>query len=55
MEINTKQMLKNLGIKDINPGVSTGAKWMKCQGDITSSISPIDGKEIVHFIGHIIQ
>ncbi len=46
MEINTKQMLKNLGIKDINQGVSTGANWMKCQGDITCSISPIDGKEI---------
>jgi len=46
MEINTKQMLKNLGIKEINSGASTGANWMKCKGDITSSISPIDGKEI---------
>jgi len=37
MEINTKQMLKNLGIKEINSGASTGANWMKCEGDITSS------------------
>jgi len=46
MEVNTKQMLKNLGIKEINSGASTGANWIKCQGNITSSISPIDGKEI---------
>ena len=45
-DYNIRTMLKNLGIKDINPGVSTGANWMKCHGDITSSISPIDGKEI---------
>jgi aldehyde dehydrogenase (NAD+) len=45
-DYNIRTMLKNLGIKDINSGASTGAKWIKCQGDITSSISPIDGKEI---------
>ena len=45
-DYNISIMLKNLGINDINPGASTGANWMKCQGDITSSISPIDGKEI---------
>ena len=46
MEVNTKQTLKNLGIREINSGASTGASWMKCKGNITSSISPIDGKEI---------
>lgn len=45
-DYNISIMLKNLGIKDINPGASTGANRIKCQGDITSSISPIDGKEI---------
>ena len=46
MEVNTKQTLKNLGIREINSGASTGASWMKCKGNKTSSISPIDGKEI---------
>lgn len=46
IDYNIREMLNNLGIKNINPGVSTGAQWMKSRGDVTSSISPIDGKEI---------
>ena len=36
-------MLKRLGIKNINSGATTGTKWLKTSGDITESISPIDG------------
>lgn len=39
-------MLKKLGITEINSGVSTGTKWLKTGGDITESISPIDGVPI---------
>ena len=45
-EFNIKELLNRLGIKDINPGVTTGTKWIDVQGAITSSNSPIDGKEI---------
>jgi|TARA_B100002003_G_C14120881_1_gene539101 aldehyde dehydrogenase (NAD+) len=47
--INYKEirvMLEKLGIKDVNHGVSTGAEWIDTKGDITTSFSPIDGKEI---------
>jgi aldehyde dehydrogenase (NAD+) len=38
--------LRRLGIKEINPGATTGTGWLKTSGDITESISPIDGKSI---------
>jgi len=40
------EILKELGIEKINQGVSTGANWYDTNGDLTSSSSPIDGKEI---------
>ena len=45
-EFNIKELLEKLGIKDINSGVTTGTEWFDVQGAITSSESPIDGKEI---------
>jgi aldehyde dehydrogenase (NAD+) len=45
-ETKTKEVLTSLGIKDINPGASTGTSWLKTNGDITSSYTPIDGQEI---------
>jgi aldehyde dehydrogenase (NAD+) len=45
-EINKKELLERLGIKDINKGVTTGTEWFDVKGAITSSESPIDGKEI---------
>ncbi len=44
--VNIKEVLNKLGITDINQGVSTGADWFDTNGKLTSSISPIDGKEI---------
>jgi len=40
------QVLDRLGIREVNPGVTTGIEWMKTKGDITSSVSPIDGEVI---------
>ena len=42
----TKQVLKRLGIEPVNPGASTGSEWLKTNGKITVSVSPVDGQEI---------
>ncbi len=39
-------MLKRLGIEEIHSGATTGTKWLKTTGDVTCSISPIDGETI---------
>jgi len=44
--IQTKRVLKKLGIKEVNPGASTGSEWYKTKGETRSSYSPINGKEI---------
>jgi aldehyde dehydrogenase (NAD+) len=40
------EMLKKLGIGVINSGATTGTKWLKTNGDITQSISPVDDEPI---------
>jgi len=45
-KIDIKKVLKNLGIKDINPGVCTGQKWMDTEGAVTESYSPANDKLI---------
>ena len=42
MSINIKEVLKRLGIEEVNQGVSTGEKWFETEGKITESYSPID-------------
>ncbi len=46
IDTNKDELLARLGIVDINSGVTTGTHWFNVRGEITSSISPIDGKEI---------
>ncbi|MGA8854911.1 MAG: aldehyde dehydrogenase family protein [Christiangramia sp.] len=41
-EFGIKQALKDLGLKDINNGTSTGNDWFS-NGDIIESYSPVDG------------
>ncbi|SHM50544.1 aldehyde dehydrogenase (NAD+) [Chitinophaga jiangningensis] len=36
------KFLEELGIKAVNPGISTGTKWMQGSGDV-ASFSPVDG------------
>ena len=44
--LNKTDLLKSLAIAEINNGVSTGSNWIKTDGDITSSYTPIDGTEL---------
>lgn len=46
MEKKTKEVLQRLGIKEVNSGVCTGTNWIDTKGDVTVSVSPIDGKDI---------
>ena len=41
-----KEALKNLGIKNQNPGTSTGTEWMESAGEMLESVSPAEGKTI---------
>ncbi len=41
-----QDILKQLGIKDINFGVSTGENWLKSTGETITSFSPVDNKQI---------
>jgi aldehyde dehydrogenase (NAD+) len=43
---NLSKVLTELGIRSSNPGVSTGAKWIKSSGSVLDSRSPVDGKLI---------
>lgn len=40
------KILKQLGIKEINKGASTGENWLDTNGEVYSSITPVDGSEI---------
>ncbi len=40
------EALQTLGIKKTNPGVSTGKKWLKSNGVLIESYSPVDGRLI---------
>lgn len=41
-----QQVLKTLGIKQINSGASTGSNFINTKGEIISSFSPVDGNLI---------
>ncbi len=40
------EMLKRLGISDLNQGVTTGTQWYDTQGPVTESVTPVDGSVI---------
>ena len=40
------EALRQLGLKDINSGTSTGSNWLDSKGDEIASYSPVDGKLI---------
>jgi aldehyde dehydrogenase (NAD+) len=40
------QMLKELGIVAVNPGLCTGTEWIETGGDVLTSFSPVDGSAI---------
>ncbi|PIE86263.1 MAG: aldehyde dehydrogenase family protein [Bacteroidia bacterium] len=40
--MNKEEVLKRLGIKEVNSGVCTGQEWLKAGGNVTESVSPSD-------------
>jgi aldehyde dehydrogenase (NAD+) len=44
--LNIQQALKDLKVKSVNPGVSTGKTWLRSGGPQIISTSPADGKTI---------
>jgi len=42
VNIRFKEILKRLGIENINKGISTGTGWFDTKGPLTGSVSPID-------------
>ena len=45
-----QDLLKQLGIKEQNDGTSTGGQWIKSNGKIITSFSPVDGKKIADVV-----
>jgi aldehyde dehydrogenase (NAD+) len=43
-------ILDRLGIRDINPGASTGQHWFETKGKMTEVVSPIDGQVIAKVV-----
>jgi aldehyde dehydrogenase (NAD+) len=41
-----ENVLKELGLSDVNSGGGTGTAWLECEGTVLESISPIDGRVI---------
>jgi aldehyde dehydrogenase (NAD+) len=41
-----QEICKSLGIEELNSGASTGAEWMPTSGEVITSVSPVDGKNI---------
>ena len=46
LQNKTNQVLERLGLKEINPGATTGTEWFETKGKLSASVSPIDGNEI---------
>lgn len=45
-----QEVLQQLGISDSNSGAATGAEWIKSNGKIITSYSPVDGKKIADIV-----
>ncbi len=43
-------VLNRLGIQNVNPGATTGQNWLDTKGEVTSSVSPVDGETIAKVI-----
>ncbi len=44
--LGIEEILKTLGVEQLNNGASTGSKWLNTSGSIITSFSPVDGKAI---------
>ena len=50
-DMGMKEILDQLGIKEMNNGASTGGHWFNTRGEVIESISPVDGKVIASVNG----
>ncbi|MEJ2431447.1 MAG: aldehyde dehydrogenase family protein, partial [Deltaproteobacteria bacterium] len=41
-----RDILKDLGLSDVNPGAGTGTIWLECGGEMLESVSPVNGQII---------
>jgi len=46
MNYRIQEVLKELGIEEVNKGCCTGTVWSETKGDVLTSYSPADGKPI---------
>ena len=44
--LGIEEILKTLGVEQLNNGASTGSNWLNTSGETITSISPVDGKAI---------
>jgi aldehyde dehydrogenase (NAD+) len=44
--LDIEKILKQLGIKELNKGASTGENWLDTTGEVYSSVTPVDGSVI---------
>ncbi len=44
--LGIEEMLKTLGVEQLNNGASTGSNWINTSGETITSFSPVDGKAI---------
>lgn len=44
--LDIEKVLKQLGIKELNKGASTGENWLDTTGEVYSSVTPVDGSVI---------
>jgi aldehyde dehydrogenase (NAD+) len=45
-EYQIEQVLRQLGLEEINPGLCSGGEWHQGRGEVLMSVSPADGREI---------
>jgi aldehyde dehydrogenase (NAD+) len=45
-DFKVEQLLKELGIEAVNPGLCTGTNWIETSGEVLTSVSPVDGQAI---------
>ena len=46
VEQGIQEVLSQLGVREINPGASTGSEWLETKGEKIDSFSPVDGNII---------
>ena len=46
--MNKLNFMNNLGLENLNSGVSTGIEWLSGNGPLTESLTPVNGSVIAN-------